>query len=365
MIKNKKYDIILHASNVAGLGSSNVVLNLLKSLSNKQIFTTKKVKLYLPDNEFWRTNSIFIQKWNIIFIKRFNNKYFRLLSRFFNVLFSNLFISKSKEIYILGDFPIRTKTRQILLLHNSHLVKSIYKIDKFFFHRLLFRFNHRFVDKCIVQTELIKKNLIKNYPHFDNITSTILMPANELFENKISITYDYNKINLFYPASFYKHKNHKIINSVLKSNNFTKISNIKFTLTINKSDWLNISTLQVSFLKNIDFVETLNVNQVFEYYKKCGVLFFPSTDETFGLPLVEAMKLGLFVICSDLPYARLLCGDEAIYFDPHNEDSLINSILELKYKIKNKIYPNWEIALSNIPKNWNIYTDIFLDESLI
>jgi glycosyltransferase involved in cell wall biosynthesis len=35
-----------------------------------------------------------------------------------------------------------------------------------------------------------------------------------------------------------------------------------------------------------------------------------------GLPLLEAFDAGCGVVASDLPYAREVCGDAAVYFKP-------------------------------------------------
>ena len=46
-----------------------------------------------------------------------------------------------------------------------------------------------------------------------------------------------------------------------------------------------------------------------------ALLFLSEKD--FGFPLIEAMYLGLPIVCPDLPFARALWND-AIYFDPND-----------------------------------------------
>ncbi len=60
----------------------------------------------------------------------------------------------------------------------------------------------------------------------------------------------------------------------------------------------------------------LNETEVRGLYQLADVLFFPSTGEGFGLPLLEAAAHRLPVWCSDLPVHREVLGSAAQFFDP-------------------------------------------------
>lgn len=70
------------------------------------------------------------------------------------------------------------------------------------------------------------------------------------------------------------------------------------------------------------------------YYSEAKALIFPSLFEGFGIPTIEAMSAGCPVIASDKASIPEVCGDAAIYFDPNNEVSLINSIKQLYFDEK-------------------------------
>lgn len=55
--------------------------------------------------------------------------------------------------------------------------------------------------------------------------------------------------------------------------------------------------------------------QLAAVYQQATVLFFPSTHEGFGLPILEAMSAGLAVACSRSTSLPEVGGDAAVYFD--------------------------------------------------
>ncbi len=53
-------------------------------------------------------------------------------------------------------------------------------------------------------------------------------------------------------------------------------------------------------------------------WRIAGCFVFPTLGEGFGLPLLEAMRHGVAVACSDLPVLREIGGDIPVYFDPRS-----------------------------------------------
>jgi glycosyltransferase involved in cell wall biosynthesis len=61
-------------------------------------------------------------------------------------------------------------------------------------------------------------------------------------------------------------------------------------------------------------------------YRNALMYAFPSFFEGFGLPLVEAMACGTPVVSSNLTSLPEVGGDAAVYFDPHNVQSIANAM---------------------------------------
>lgn len=66
----------------------------------------------------------------------------------------------------------------------------------------------------------------------------------------------------------------------------------------------------------------LEDTEICSLYQHATALVFPSLYEGFGIPPLEAMKLGCPVLVSDIPTGREVCGDVAEYFSPTDAKGL-------------------------------------------
>ena len=53
-----------------------------------------------------------------------------------------------------------------------------------------------------------------------------------------------------------------------------------------------------------------------DLYKLCDLLLYPSREEGFGIPMIEAAFSSIPVFCADIPVLRELGGDDVNYFSP-------------------------------------------------
>jgi glycosyltransferase involved in cell wall biosynthesis len=65
---------------------------------------------------------------------------------------------------------------------------------------------------------------------------------------------------------------------------------------------------------------------VHDLYRLADLLLFPSRDEGFGLPILEAAVSRLPIVCADLPVLRDLAGGAAVYVDPDADPGAVAAL---------------------------------------
>jgi glycosyltransferase involved in cell wall biosynthesis len=79
-------------------------------------------------------------------------------------------------------------------------------------------------------------------------------------------------------------------------------------------------------------------------YRHASALVSPSHYEGFGLPIVEALAQGAFVIATDIPASREVAGDGAVYCHPEDTVGLSALMSDALRKHGHRIDTRWEPA---------------------
>jgi glycosyltransferase involved in cell wall biosynthesis len=135
-----------------------------------------------------------------------------------------------------------------------------------------------------------------------------------------------------------KHKNLKrLISSFLKSN-FIKQEKVTLLLTIDGKNFAN-GNLKVQYLGH------LNRDEIIRAYSESQYLVFPSLIESFGLPIIEAIKSGSNVLISNIKSLKEICKP-SVLFDPYDEKDIIKAFEKasnFSYEDKSRIIVKNEI----------------------
>jgi glycosyltransferase involved in cell wall biosynthesis len=81
----------------------------------------------------------------------------------------------------------------------------------------------------------------------------------------------------------------------------------------------------------IDFENHIGISHegVIDAYRRCDILFFASTFEGFGMPILEAQATGRPVITSNILSMPEVGGDAAVYVNPYDHSEIRMKIIEL------------------------------------
>lgn len=101
-------------------------------------------------------------------------------------------------------------------------------------------------------------------------------------------------------------------------------------------------------------------------YNRAAIFAFPSLDEGFGIPVLEALARGIAVMTSDGSALREVAGDAAVLVDPRLVDSIAAGLTRLtqddglrkdladKGRARSALF-TWEKA---VEKTWNVYREL-------
>jgi hypothetical protein len=343
--------IRVHATNIMGVGAVQLVQSLLPAMEQLDNYELRTV--YLPARGALAMYGAVRNSTILMRQKRYlPNAISRILEC---TLFARRFEGEGR-LLVLGDIPLRCKGPQTVFVQTPLLTKSASSYRKFgaikyWIARSLFRLNAEFASAFIVQTEAMKIALSETYPEISARIHVIGQPAPGWLLaaglKRTGITPHNNApgLRLFYPAAGYPHKNHRLLSRIESGEDHAwPVSSL--TLTVDRDFHPNPRTGWIKC------VGRLKPEGVLGVYGAVDGLLFLSLSESFGFPLVEAMWIGLPIICPDLPYSRVLCGEEAIYFDPQNISSLRAAVIELDERLKAGWWPDWREPMKTIPESW-------------
>lgn len=76
-------------------------------------------------------------------------------------------------------------------------------------------------------------------------------------------------------------------------------------------------------------VYNITDEEIKKEYENCDIVSFPSTFEGFGMPIIEANKVGRAVLTSDLEPMKEIADGSALLVDPYNIDSIRNGFISI------------------------------------
>lgn len=195
--------------------------------------------------------------------------------------------------------------------------------------KLLNKYKNYFIKKdtdyLIVETNVAKNNIEKYLNYNRDKIFVVGNTYSNHFNKKVNKYNEDSVFKLITISAYYKHKNLIIINEVINFLREKSKEKFQFFLTIDKQVFSDVFGANPNVI-NLGPQEAQNCP---ELYAKYDALFLPTLLETFTASYPEAMKMNKPILTSDLDFAKDLCANAAVYFNPKKPSEIADKIIEV------------------------------------
>ncbi len=241
-------------------------------------------------------------------------------------------LSGSVDILICPDYvaPIFSPCKKIVVIHDNLFWKYPLNYPTLWRNYFIKLIKLGVSNNCeLVTTSKYSKNGLKNI--FNDKISFIYQSSERVhYNDKINKSKNY----LLHIGTFEKRKD--ILTLVKAFKLFKDNTNSKLKLLLAGSKYINGNNEEYKKIKkyitkynlfsSILMPGYINKKQVLYYYNNAFAYVFPSIDEGFGIPMIEAMRAKVPVICSDIEIFKEIGNDSVIYFKKQDYNDLYKKL---------------------------------------
>jgi glycosyltransferase involved in cell wall biosynthesis len=278
----------------------------------------------------------------------------------------------------LGDVgPRRVPCRHVVFLHNPLFVYSPDDLageDDWSPAKrryLIWQFQRSLAGASgvVVQTPVMRRRLRQRYGVDESRARVIPQPvprhvsSSTAIPGRSPLAACPKPVRLLFLAAHYPHKNHRVLAGVareLRSRGLDRSTQIFVTLGGQAPPELR--ALLDGEADVLTDVGRLAPAAVPEALADATALFLPTLVESYGLIYLEAMACRRPILTSDRDFARWMCGDAALYFDPLDARSIVDAIATLASSARDSdVSTRASARLGEFPRDWSAVAAGFLD----
>lgn len=366
--------IIAHGLYVAG--GRSVATNIIEALG--RVRPTREYLFVVPDDEGYRELT-FPARSQVVYYRRkwgaFGRMVFDLLQ-----LPKLLRVFRPEAIFALGNFGVAySEAPQAILFHKPQFVYPTVRSNR---ERLAKRFTNWLIgvqlqrslhNTAVVfcQTETMCRRFREVFGFyqgeielFPNAVSTRVKAHAEMDSEPPAACQGVGaKFVLFALTRYYPHKNLEVLIETFDRYR-ESLSDICCLLTIEPEQHPGARELLREIIHRnlqdkIINVGNLDQRQLPQYYRHVGALILPTVLESFSATYIEAMALECPILTSDLDFAREICADAAVYFDPNSPESVKNAIVRLRddHELRRRLVNRGQQRLTQFETSWDTLTE--------
>ena len=126
-------------------------------------------------------------------------------------------------------------------------------------------------------------------------------------------------------SSYYGHKNLELIPKVLQELRKRGVVSVEFVLTLKHEDF----EFYIGAQEGIYNVGPVKPEECPSLYQECDGMFLPTLAECFSASYAEAMIMEKPIVTTSMSFAKSICQDAALYFEPKNPQDAAERIVQL------------------------------------
>lgn len=240
-------------------------------------------------------------------------------------------------VLCFGNLPplLKVRGRVVVFVQNRYQIERRGLIGfpakvriRIWFEQLWFRWGIRWTQEVVVQTPSMARLVEKNFGLRVRVLPFVEDPSGYQRQSRVTNAGTPKSGGFIYVATAEPHKGHKALVEAWRLLAQDRVRPI-LRLTIDKQSapelayW--IETRKTAYQLNIEMIGEVTPDKLKELYRQSSALVYPSTFESFGLPLIEARQEGLAILAGELDYVRDLVDPEET-FDPGSPVSIARAV---------------------------------------
>ena len=284
----------------------------------------------------------------------------------------DVFISPDGYASLTTDIP------QIITIHDlgfEHFPKHVPFLVRKYYQYFTPKFCKK-ATKILAVSEFTKQDIAARYEIDENKIDVVyngvdngqwsMVNGQLSSKNLLSIDYRLSTIAPYFIFIGAVHPRKNVLGLLKAFEHFkTTFSHPHQLIIIGRKAWMNSDLekfyRQMKFKKDVVWIEKIERTKLLQILQNAFALVYPSFFEGFGIPIIEAMSLGVPVITSNISSMPEVAGNAAILVNPVNITDIANAMHSL---VENEALRNDLIAKGKIHAqdfDWNVSASKVVD----
>ena len=207
------------------------------------------------------------------------------------------------------------------------LIKNLFSNYYFQYRKKnYYNFIKKYLDNLIVVSNHTKNSITSFYPKL-NTNKIKILYSPEKISTRVRRKKTNQKFILMISASVWIKNSYRGILALDKFFDHKEFNGIKAIVLGGLPDKI---FNQIKNKKNFEIQDYVTTKKLEEYYAKAHLFFYPTLNEGFGYPPLEAMKYSTPVIASSISAVKEVCERSVLYFNPYSIKEMTTKLIQFQ-----------------------------------